>query len=132
MIALPEIVIALNTFPSDLDLSVLWNEAVEPTEDFAYQRMLTRGLCHATVKSHNRLIGFVNVATDGGKHAFLIDPVVHPDFRRRGVATRLVKAVAAEARRQGAVWLHVDYPPELEPFYAGCGFMPTSAGLIRL
>jgi GNAT superfamily N-acetyltransferase len=78
------------------------------------------------------LIGFVNVAWDGGAHAFLLDTTVHPDFRRRGIATELVRRVAEAARARGAEWLHVDFEPHLETFYRGCGFAPTAAGLLRL
>jgi GNAT superfamily N-acetyltransferase len=78
------------------------------------------------------LIGFVNVAWDGGVHAFLLDPMVHPDFRRRGIATELVRRVTEAARERGAAWLHVDFEPHLEAFYSGCGFAPTRAGLLRL
>ncbi|TDC74765.1 GNAT family N-acetyltransferase, partial [Streptomyces hainanensis] len=37
-----------------------------------------------------RLVGFVNVAWDGGAHAFLLDTVVASDHRRLGIAARLV------------------------------------------
>jgi GNAT superfamily N-acetyltransferase len=55
---------------------------------------------------------------------------VHPDFRRRGIATALVRLVTDAAR--GAEWLHVDYEPHLDEFYRRCGFAPTKAGLMRL
>ncbi|HKO24176.1 MAG TPA: GNAT family N-acetyltransferase, partial [Chloroflexota bacterium] len=31
-----------------------------------------------------------------------------------------------------AEWLHVDYEEGLEPFYRGCGFQSTPAGLLYL
>jgi GNAT superfamily N-acetyltransferase len=74
----------------------------------------------------------VNVAWDGGVHAFLLDTVVHPDFRHRGIASDLVRRAAEIARDRGAHWLHVDYEPHLEGFYRTCGFRPTHAGLIAL
>lgn len=77
-------------------------------------------------------MGFVNVAWDGGQHAFILDTSVHRDWQRQGIATRLVAEAAAAARERGATWLHVDYEPHLEGFYRGCGFTPTPAGLIRL
>ncbi len=79
-----------------------------------------------------RLIGYVNVAWDGGQHAFLLDTTVDAEFQRRGIATHLVRLVTDAARTRGATWLHVDYEPRLEPFYAACGFRPTKAGLISL
>jgi GNAT superfamily N-acetyltransferase len=78
------------------------------------------------------LVGFVNVAGDGGVHAFVLDPTVHPDERRRGLGLRLVGAAADAARSRGATWLHVDFESDLADFYARCGFQPTAAGLMRL
>jgi len=43
-----------------------------------------------------------------------------------------VEQCAAAARAAGAEWLHVDFEPELEPFYRAAGYRPTAAGLLRL
>jgi GNAT superfamily N-acetyltransferase len=80
-----------------------------------------------------RLIGFVNVATDGGDHAFLIDTKTHGAYQREGIGTRIVHHAAQHARASGCEWLHVDFEADLAPFYFGaCGFRPTDAGLIHL
>jgi GNAT superfamily N-acetyltransferase len=79
------------------------------------------------------LIGFVNVAWDGGDHAFLIDTKVASSRQREGIATELVAEAARQAAAAGCEWLHVDFEDHLAPFYFGaCGFRPTPAGLIRL
>ena len=79
------------------------------------------------------LVGFVNVAWDGGIHAFVLDPIVAARVARHGVGTRLIAAAAEGARTAGCVWLHVDFDDHLRPFYFdACGFAPTNAGLIRL
>ena len=89
-------------------------------------------LTHACAYRGGVLVGYVNVAWDGGVHAFLLDPTVHPDYRHRGIGTELVRAMVIHLRDRGLDWLHVDYRPELEGFYRDCGFRPTTAGLIRL
>jgi GNAT superfamily N-acetyltransferase len=79
------------------------------------------------------LIGFVNVAWDGGVHAFVLDTVVAARARRHGVGTGLVKLAVEHARAAGCEWLHVDFDGDLGPFYFdSCGFRPTTAGLIAL
>jgi predicted GNAT family acetyltransferase len=79
------------------------------------------------------LAGFVNVAWDGGAHAFVLDTMVAPWMRRHGTGTRLVALAVQEARRAGCTWLHVDFEEHLRPFYlGGCGFAPSAAGLIAL
>ena len=98
----------------------------------AFGAVLRRSLAWVCAFRGPRLVGFVNVAWDGERHAFLLDPTVHPDVRRRGVGLRLVQAAARAAREAGAEWLHVDYAHDLEPFYRRAGFRPTAAGLLDL
>lgn len=79
------------------------------------------------------LVGFVNVAWDGGVHAFLLDTMVRSAHRRRGYASELVRIAAERARASRCEWLHVDFDPHLADFYfRACGFKPTDAGLIQL
>jgi GNAT superfamily N-acetyltransferase len=79
------------------------------------------------------VIGVVNVAWDGADHAFLLDTKTHSVFQRKGIGARLVELAARHAKAAGCEWLHVDFEPELAPFYFdACGFRPTPAGLIHL
>lgn len=80
-----------------------------------------------------RLVGFVNVAWDGGDHAFLLDTKTRGDLQRHGIATAVVALAASAAKSAGCEWLHVDFEPPLTAFYLdACGFRPTAAGLIHL
>jgi GNAT superfamily N-acetyltransferase len=97
-----------------------------------WDAVLSRSLGWVTALVDAELVGFVNVAWDGGSHAFLLDPVVHPDLRRQGIGKRLVEGAVAMAREAGAEWLHVDFEPEVRAFYESCGFRPTDAGLLAL
>jgi GNAT superfamily N-acetyltransferase len=107
-----------------------WGTEPDPGYDLA--NVLSRSLVHLGAYDGERLVGYVNVAWDGGEHAFLLDPMVHPDYRHQGLGTELVKRVVGLARERGATWLEVDYEPHLEAFYTACGFRPTRAGIIRL
>jgi ribosomal protein S18 acetylase RimI-like enzyme len=79
------------------------------------------------------LVGFVNVAWDGGDHAFLLDTKTHGSYQHRGIGTRVVGFAVEHAKAAGCEWLHVDFDPGLESFYFdACGFRPTDAGLIHL
>lgn len=98
----------------------------------SYAPVLARSLTWVAAYSGDRLVGFVNVAWDGGVHAFLLDTTVHPEVQRRGIGRELVVRAAREALSLGCDWLHVDFEPHLEGFYRGCGFRPTGAGLIDL
>ena len=77
--------------------------------------------------------GFVNVAWDGGDHAFLIDTKTRGDRQRHGIGTDLVRVATTRAKAAGCEWLHVDFEPALRPFYLeACGFRTTDAGVIHL
>lgn len=86
-----------------------------------------------TAREDGQLVGFVNVAWDGGAHAFLLDLIVEPDHQRREVGRTVVGRATDGARAAGCDWLHVDFEEPLSKFYIErCGFRPTAAGLIRL
>jgi len=85
------------------------------------------------LRQDGQLIGFVNVAWDGGVHAFLLDTMVARGEQRQGHAARMVALVVEHAKAAGCEWLHVDFEPHLRDFYwKACGFKPTDAGLIAL
>ena len=76
------------------------------------------------------LVGFVNVAWDGGAHALVLDTAVDPDHQRRGIGQDLVRAAAIEARAAGCEWLHVDFEPHLGQFYRNAVAFQSTDGLV--
>jgi ribosomal protein S18 acetylase RimI-like enzyme len=114
------------------ELNGLFNAAWIGHEPRDFGPVLNRSLVYLTAREHGELLGFVNVAWDGGHHAFLLDPTVHPRFQRRGIGTQLVRGAAQAAQARGAEWLHVDFERDLEGFYVRAGFRPTAAGVWNL
>jgi GNAT superfamily N-acetyltransferase len=117
---------------SDAQLNGLFAAARPGHEPRAFAPVLERSLAYCAAFQGERLVGFVNVAWDGGEHAFLLDPTVHPELRHRGLGSALVRTAVQAAADAGARWMHVDYEPHLEPFYRALGFRHTEAGLMRL
>ena len=124
--------IVSDPFPGDAAMRALWRRAWNGEGPQSFQPLLQRSLAHVGAYDGATLVGFVNVAWDGGVHAFILDTCVDPGYRRRGIALQLVERAAELARQRGAEWLHVDFEPHLEAFYRQCGFGPTAAGLMRL
>jgi GNAT superfamily N-acetyltransferase len=94
--------------------------------------VLAHSLAYICAFHLKKLVGFVNLAWDGGIHAFILDTAVHPDYHRRGIGIQLVKQAVSVAKERRINWVHVDFEPHLQEFYARCGFRHTSAGLIDL
>jgi ribosomal protein S18 acetylase RimI-like enzyme len=99
-----------------------------------WDRIRPNSLGWVTARGPGSIVaGFVNVAWDGGDHAFLLDTKVASAYQRRGIATLLVAEAVRQAKAAGCEWIHVDFEDYLAPFYFGaCGFRPTAAGLIHL
>ena len=56
-----------------------------------FDTILRHSLIYVCAYRGPSLVGFVNVAWDGGVHGFILDTTVHPDLRRRGIGSRLVR-----------------------------------------
>jgi GNAT superfamily N-acetyltransferase len=131
-ICMNDVMFAVRTPLTDAQLNTLFAAAWQGHADKRFGPMLGRSLTWVAAWQGEQLVGFVNVATDGAAHAFVLDTTVHPDVQRQGIGRGLVVAAVEQARAAGAAWMHVDYEPHLDEFYRGCGFRPTAAGLLRL
>ncbi len=97
-----------------------------------FEPVLGHSLGYICAWRADELVGFVNLAWDGGIHAFVLDTTVHPNVRRRGVGRRLVKLAVEVARERGVESVHVAFDGHLGEFYYECGFRGTEAGLLHL
>jgi GNAT superfamily N-acetyltransferase len=115
---------------SENDVGRLHADAFKTTTGYQWCRHISLGW--VTASEGGRLVGFVNVAWDGGRHAVLLDIAVAPDRQRRGIGRQVVLRAVEESRKAGCGWVHVDYERHLYDFYAACGFKSTAAGVMRL
>ena len=113
-------------------LNALFADAWPSHTSSDFSSVLSHSLGHVCAMTDGVLVGFVNVAWDGNKHAFLLDSTVRSDFQRQGIGTELVRQAIGLAKSNGIEWLHVDYELHLAAFYAKCGFKMTEAGLMNL
>jgi len=70
------VMLRIDPFPSQDDLNTLWLEAWGSHEPKDFSGILSRSLAHIGAYADGRLVGFVNVAWDGGIHAFILDTCV--------------------------------------------------------
>ena len=117
---------------SNEDLSDLfensWNEILDPH----YANRLTSECIWVVAYDQERLVGFVKVVSDGGKHGFVLDTTTHTDYRNCGVGTELLQRLSAASKEKGIEWLHVDFEAKHTKFYRNAGFEHTEAGVKNL
>jgi ribosomal protein S18 acetylase RimI-like enzyme len=109
-----EITYTLNPTVTNTDMNRLFAAAWDDHHDSDFAPVLSRSLVYVCAYAGTELVGFVNVAWDGGVHAFLLDSTMQPAYQRRGIGVQLVQEAAAAAKARGIHWLHVDYEPHLD------------------
>lgn len=124
--------IRIDPYPAQQELAGLWRTTWEIDGVADFKAVLRRSLTHVAAYDGERLIGFANMAWDGGVHAFLVDVCVHPGYRDHGIGQSMVEKAIEIARKRGVVKIHVDFEPHLRDFYLSCGFTPTDAGVLTI
>lgn len=124
--------IRVDPFPAQRQISDLWRATWEVDKVADFQSILTRSVTHIGAFLGEDLVGFANMAWDGGVHAFLIDVCVRPDYRDHGIGQSVVEKAIEIARMRGVRKVHADFEPHLRDFYLSCGFTPTDAGVLAL
>lgn len=73
-----------------------------------------------------RLIGMMRALSDGIGDAYLLDLVVHPDFRGAGIGKTILERLVNELRRRGIDWIVCIGAPGTESFYAKTSATPMT------
>lgn len=69
----------------------------------------------------------ITTTSHGGKAAWIGMMLVHPDYRRRGIATTLMRTAIDWLHREGLPCIKLDATPEGAPVYAQLGFQAEYA-----
>jgi ribosomal protein S18 acetylase RimI-like enzyme len=113
-------------------LNTLFRAAWPDHKDRDFDALLGHSLIWIAAHCGQSLVGFVNLAWDGGSHGFILDPTVAPELWRRGIGSALLGHAVEAARDRKLEWLHVDYESSLKGFYRKAGFASSEAGVLRL
>ncbi len=77
-----------------------------------------------------RLVGYVDVLSDGVDDALIRGLTVDPEYQKQGIALELLNIVTATIRKDRIKTVNVLFEPELKPLYLKAGFRIVCGGLI--
>jgi ribosomal protein S18 acetylase RimI-like enzyme len=110
----------------DLRETVGWDRC-----EGTYSTVLKRHYTHYTVRAQDgRLVGYMSILSDGISDAFLLDLMVHPDFRRGQVGSQLVRRGIKDMKDAGIRCVQVTFNENLRDFYGRCGFHIFGGGIV--
>jgi GNAT superfamily N-acetyltransferase len=84
---------------------------------------VAEGRTRVAVASDGTIVGFATGLRLDGAVLDLEDLFVDPDWRRRGIARRLVADLVASSRREGISRIEVTANPHADAFYRSVGFV---------
>jgi len=73
-----------------------------------------------------------NPVYPNGITGLILNVLTYPEYRRRGIATRLIEAIIDEARQAGASCLELSATEEGKPLYEKMGFTEARCPAMRL
>ncbi len=78
----------------------------------------------------DRLIGFVDVISDGVDDALVRNLLVHPGYRKQGIALALLEMIIKKLREDSIKTINVLFEPDLAELYRKAGFRIIGGGMI--
>lgn len=99
----------------EIYLDVGWIDSECP--DAILEKMIRNSFAISAAFEGDRFIGSMRALSDGVSDAYLLDLVVHRDFRRRGIGRTILVNLAAAMRDLGVGWIVCVGAPGTESFY---------------
>jgi GNAT superfamily N-acetyltransferase len=129
-IMIPAVIIELNDKVHDSEIEVLrtslgWDNTTGPFSE------IRKGLfAHFTARKDGKLIGFIDILSDGIADAFLQDLMVHPDYQNNGIGSEIMKRAIGFIKSKNIKCIQVTFQDHLLSFYEKFGFYIFKAGII--
>ncbi|MDD2773502.1 MAG: GNAT family N-acetyltransferase [Elusimicrobiales bacterium] len=111
-------------------LSALYREAGwqdEGDTSGLYRRIVRGSHCFAIAFEGGRVVGMARAISDRASDAYLQDVMVSREFRKRGIASRLVNMLCRRLRSDGINWVALISAGAARTLYSRAGFAPMKA-----
>lgn len=112
---------------SELRNSVGWNGMEE-----CYKNSLKSSyfyICY--YDDYNKLIGFLDVVSNGVTDAYIQDVIISPDYQGKGIGTNLMNLAIKKLKEDNIYMISVLFQDSLLPFYKKFGFNIMLSGQLE-
>ena len=97
-----------------------WKDTYDPAE---IPRLITGSFAFAVAADTNgHAIGMGRAISDGVSDAYIQDLVILPEYRCRGIGTRILSVLIKHCKQAGLSWIGLIAEPDSEEFYLPLGF----------
>ncbi len=94
------------------------------------QYILGKTYLSAACFDNSRLVGMIDVISDGVDDALIRNLMVDPDYHRKGVALKLLEMVKNQLKADRIKTVNVLFEPDLKGLYVEAGFRVVCGGII--
>lgn len=87
-----------------------------------FNKVLDGTYCQVCVYDGKRLVGTARVLSDGAAYAWINDMIVHPEYQRHGIGSKIMKMIIKYLRERKIPNLGLFCAPGAKKFYISLGF----------
>lgn len=113
-----------NIHPQEILLlysSTNWLDGEETVDSIERMFQNSYAVASAYDEKTGALAGFFRALSDGIGDAYMVDLLVHPSYRKKGIGKALVQLLSSYLKEQGITWIVCIGVPGTENFYKECG-----------
>ena len=93
-----------------------------PDDPELVRRIVRGSHCFVVARSGTSIVGMGRAISDGASDAWIQDVTVNLDFRRRGIASEIVRRIVARLESDGLMWIGLVAERNTAPLYGPLGF----------
>jgi N-acetylglutamate synthase-like GNAT family acetyltransferase len=107
----------------DLFLTTGWNENYQLSKEELYTAV-KESWYMISAYDNDRLVGFGRIICDGVVHALILDMIVHPAYKRKGIGSRILKNLVEKCHEHNIRDIQLFCAKNQKNFYEKHGFVP--------
>ncbi|NHM31931.1 GNAT family N-acetyltransferase [Neobacillus terrae] len=111
-----------------------WNARYGFTQDDLFIS-INKSWYLVSVYDSKKLIGFGRIVSDGIYQTFIGDLIIHPDYQKRGIGSKVLNLLIEKCKSSGIKWVQLTSAKGKAEFYKKHGFQERPAdgpGMERL